>query len=74
MSLAMSDFGRFLPSAFFRCVSRTLFARGRQYIKIGAVLPVTGKESKIGGAYKQATEFAVKEINDAGGVTSAARR
>jgi len=37
-------------------------------VKIGAVLPVTGKESKIGGAYKQATEFAVKEINDAGGV------
>ena len=38
-------------------------------IKIGAVLPVTGKESKIGGAYKQATEFAVKEVNDAGGVS-----
>jgi branched-chain amino acid transport system substrate-binding protein len=37
-------------------------------IKIGAVLPVTGKESKIGGAYKAATEFAVKEINDAGGI------
>ena len=37
-------------------------------IKIGAVLPVTGKESKIGGAYKQATEFAVKEVNDAGGI------
>src|ERR1700693_4621939 len=37
-------------------------------IKIGTVLPITGKESKIGGAYKQATEFAVKEVNDAGGV------
>src|SRR6266567_6982550 len=37
-------------------------------VKIGAVLPVTGKESKIGGAYKQATEFAVKEVNGAGGV------
>ncbi len=37
-------------------------------IKIGAVLPVTGKESKIGGAYKQATEYAIKEVNDAGGV------
>ena len=37
-------------------------------IKIGAVLPVTGKESKIGGAYKVATEYAVKEINDAGGI------
>jgi branched-chain amino acid transport system substrate-binding protein len=37
-------------------------------IKVGAVMPVTGKESKIGGAYKQATEYAVKEVNDAGGV------
>jgi branched-chain amino acid transport system substrate-binding protein len=37
-------------------------------IKVGAVLPVTGKESKIGGAYKQATEFAVKEVNDSGGI------
>src|SRR5512140_3012993 len=37
-------------------------------IRIGAVLPVTGKESKIGGAYKQATEYAVKEVNDAGGL------
>jgi len=39
-----------------------------QDIKIGAVLPVTGKESKIGGAYKQATELAIKEVNDAGGL------
>ncbi len=37
-------------------------------IKLGAVLPVTGKESKIGSAYKQATEYAVKEVNDAGGL------
>ena len=42
-------------------------------IKVGAVLPVTGKESKIGGAYKQATEFAVKEINDAGGIKVAGK-
>ena len=37
-------------------------------IRIGAVLPVTGKESKIGGAFKAATEYAVKEVNDAGGL------
>jgi branched-chain amino acid transport system substrate-binding protein len=43
-------------------------------IKIGAVLPVTGKESKIGGAYKQATEFAVKEVNDAGGLDVGGRK
>ena len=45
-----------------------LTARAQDEIRIGAVLPVTGKESKIGGAYKQATELAVKEANDAGGV------
>lgn len=43
-------------------------ARGQDTIKIGAVLPITGKESKIGGAYKQATELAIKEVNDGGGV------
>lgn len=37
-------------------------------IRLGAVLPVTGKESKIGGAFKVATELAVKEVNDAGGL------
>jgi len=37
-------------------------------VRIGAVLPVTGKESKIGGAFKTATEYAVKEANDAGGL------
>ena len=43
-------------------------------VRIGAVLPVTGKESKIGGAYKQATEFAVKEVNDAGGIDVGGKR
>jgi branched-chain amino acid transport system substrate-binding protein len=37
-------------------------------VRIGAVLPVTGKESKIGGAFKVATEYAVKEVNDTGGL------
>ncbi len=54
-----------LAASAFRGVGRA--ADGT--IKIGAVLPVTGKESKIGGAYKQATEYAIKEVNDAGGVT-----
>ncbi len=39
-----------------------------QEIPVGAVLPLTGKESKIGGAYKQATEYAVEEVNANGGV------
>src|SRR4029079_658010 len=49
-------------------------ARAQDEIRIGAVLPVTGKESKIGGAYKQATEFAVKEANDAGGIQVGAKK
>ena len=38
-------------------------------IKIGAVFPLTGKQSKVGGGFKQAAEFAVKEWNDQGGVS-----
>jgi branched-chain amino acid transport system substrate-binding protein len=60
---------RSLLAAFLACAGLSGAARAADaVIKIGAVLPVTGKESKIGGAYKQATELAVKEINDAGGL------
>jgi len=40
----------------------------QEEVRIGAVLPLTGKESKIGGAFKTATELAVKEVNDRGGL------
>lgn len=43
-------------------------ASAQEVVRIGAVFPVTGKESKIGSLYKQATELAVKEVNDAGGL------
>ena len=56
----------------FALLPSLAFAQGE--IKIGAVLPVTGKESKIGGAYKQATEYAVKEVNDAGGLDVGGRK
>jgi branched-chain amino acid transport system substrate-binding protein len=60
---------RVLLQAVFLLTFVTLSARAQDTeIRVGAVLPLTGKESKIGGAYKTATEFAVKEINDAGGV------
>ncbi|MGO9830268.1 MAG: amino acid ABC transporter substrate-binding protein [Myxococcaceae bacterium] len=49
-------------------------ARAQDVVRLGAVLPVTGKESKIGSAYKQATEFAVKEVNDAGGLMVGGRK
>jgi len=60
---------RLLFAVLLTCAGLTGAAQAADgVIKIGAVLPVTGKESKIGGAYKQATEFAVKEVNDAGGL------
>jgi len=56
----------------FRTFGLVVFAASslwaQDVIKIGAVMPLTGKESKIGGAYKVATEYAVKEVNDAGGL------
>jgi branched-chain amino acid transport system substrate-binding protein len=60
---------RVLVHAAFLLILLTIPARAQDTeIRIGAVLPLTGKESKIGGAYKTATELAIKEINDAGGV------
>lgn len=55
----------------FRTFALVVFAASSLFaedIRIGAVFPLTGKESKIGGAYKAATEFAVNEVNDAGGL------
>ncbi len=64
-----------LSVAFF--LALTVFpaqAATDDVIHVGAVLPLTGKESKIGGAYKTATELAVKEVNDAGGVNVHGRK
>jgi branched-chain amino acid transport system substrate-binding protein len=59
---------------FTALASPVTAAPADEEVRIGAVLPVTGKESKIGGAFKQATEFAVKEANDAGGLLIGGRR
>src|SRR5260370_18298657 len=64
-----------LSVAFF--LALTVFpaqAATDDVIPVGAVVPLTGKESKIGGAYKTATELAVKEVNDAGGVNVHGRK
>lgn len=37
-------------------------------IVLGAVFPLTGKETNIGQGFKLASELAVKEFNDAGGI------
>jgi branched-chain amino acid transport system substrate-binding protein len=43
-------------------------ADGPDQVVVGAVLPLTGEESRIGGYYKLAYELAVKEYNDHGGL------
>lgn len=73
--------GRFLVLGFVAVLAISLLAgcgggnkqsgSGKEEIteiRLGAAFPLTGKESKIGGAFKAATEFAVKEVNDAGGL------
>src|SRR5215471_17607791 len=60
--------------ALAAALAAALPALAQEEIRLGAVLPVTGKESKIGSAYKQATEFAVKEVNDAGGLDVGGKR
>jgi branched-chain amino acid transport system substrate-binding protein len=47
---------------------RLAAADGPDQIVVGAALPLTGEESRIGGYYKLAYELAVKELNDHGGV------
>ena len=41
---------------------------GPSEVVVGAVLPLTGEESRVGTFYKAAYELATKEINDHGGV------
>src|SRR5947207_13268992 len=44
-------------------------ARAADTIKIGATLPLTGAESRIGGFYKEGYELAFEEANKKGGLT-----
>ncbi len=46
----------------------TAAADGPDQVVVGAALPLTGEESRIGGYFKLGYELAVKEINDRGGV------
>ncbi|GAC1537562.1 MAG: amino acid ABC transporter substrate-binding protein [Candidatus Velthaea sp.] len=41
---------------------------GPDQVLIGAVLPLTGEESRIGGYFKLGYELAVKEVNEHGGL------
>jgi branched-chain amino acid transport system substrate-binding protein len=60
-------------AAFAFCALATPFRltaadNGPDQVVVGAALPLTGEESRIGGFYKAAYELAVKEINDLGGL------
>ncbi|HEX3549696.1 MAG TPA: amino acid ABC transporter substrate-binding protein [Candidatus Elarobacter sp.] len=48
--------------------SPTFADNGPSEVVIGAVLPLTGEESRVGTYFKAAYELATKEINDAGGL------
>src|SRR6267143_6787314 len=46
----------------------TRAARAEDTIKIGATLPLTGAEARIGGFYKEGYEYAFEQQNNKGGV------
>ncbi len=43
-------------------------AHGGDTLKIGSTLPLTGKESRAGGLYKQGYQLAIDRVNAAGGL------
>ncbi|HMD02951.1 MAG TPA: ABC transporter substrate-binding protein, partial [Candidatus Baltobacteraceae bacterium] len=49
-------------------------ANGPDSVSVGAALPLTGDESRIGGYFKAAYELYVKELNDNGGLMLSAYR
>ncbi|MGI9103639.1 MAG: amino acid ABC transporter substrate-binding protein [Terriglobales bacterium] len=56
-----------LALILFTCLP-SLTAWGQSEIKIGVVLPTTGREGKPGQYQKEGIELAIKQINDQGGV------
>src|SRR3954463_1947172 len=59
-----------LASAFVFCVAgaASFGAQAQSEIKIGATLPLTGAESRIGGFYKEGYDLAFEEWNKKGGL------
>jgi branched-chain amino acid transport system substrate-binding protein len=58
----------FIVGLFALLMSGEAMAQPKEII-LGAALPITGGQSREGGYFKRAYEMAVKEINDAGGIT-----
>jgi branched-chain amino acid transport system substrate-binding protein len=60
-----------LALALAGCTKKSAESEG---IKIGVVLPTTGREGKPGQYQKEGIELAIKQINDAGGLQVGARK
>ncbi|GAC1584824.1 MAG: hypothetical protein NVS3B28_06600 [Candidatus Velthaea sp.] len=59
----------FIAAFAFAVPAVPAFAQGGpDQVLIGAVLPLTGEESRIGGYFKLGYELAVKEVNEHGGL------
>jgi len=59
---------RLVAAAFVSALVATTPARAQTEIKIGATLPLTGAESRIGGFYKEGYDLAFEEWNKKGGL------
>src|SRR2546423_8992886 len=59
---------KFVAAVFFSAAVATARARAQTEIKIGATLPLTGAESRIGGFYKEGYDLAFEEWNKKGGL------
>jgi branched-chain amino acid transport system substrate-binding protein len=55
-------------SAAGACKPRSSASKDRPEILIGATLPLTGSEARIGGFYKEGYELAFDEVNQQGGL------
>jgi branched-chain amino acid transport system substrate-binding protein len=66
LAFAVAAVGVSLVSASAPLTTRA--DNGPSEVVIGAVLPLTGEESRVGTFYKAAYELATKEVNDRGGV------
>ena len=60
--------------AFAACKSRGPGTESKTEIKIGATLPLTGSEARIGGFYKEGYDLAVEQANAGGGLEVGGKR
>ena len=68
-SVFLRGVARFLVLALFVTAMGVCFAAAQDdAIKLGVIMPITGREGKPGQYQKEGIELAIKQINDKGGV------